>query len=81
MTKELTMAARGRCVFKLDWSSEDCIMLQGNITHVENGNVFNESRYFRQAIHIGDVLHTMSDDVAHAHQALTNGMDQIDIRT
>jgi hypothetical protein len=73
MTKEVLMAARGRCVFKLDWSSEDGIMLQGNMTHGENGNVFSESRCFRQAIHIGDVFYTMSDDLAHAHQALTNG--------
>jgi uncharacterized secreted protein with C-terminal beta-propeller domain len=52
---------QGACVFAISLDSEEKIMLRGTISHIEDGNLYNYSRYIVRAFYIEDVLYTISE--------------------
>ena len=52
---------QGACVFAISLDSEEKIMLRGTISHIEDGNLYNNSNYIVRAFYIEDVLYTISE--------------------
>jgi uncharacterized secreted protein with C-terminal beta-propeller domain len=52
---------QGAYVFTISLTLEEKIMLRGNITHVENGDVHNNSYHITRTLYMGEVLYTISE--------------------
>ncbi len=52
---------QGAYVFTISLELEEKLVLKGIITHVENGNVHDTSRYIIRTLYIDEVLYTISD--------------------
>jgi len=52
---------QGAYVFTISLELEEKIMLRGTITHIENGNVYNDLNYITRAFFIGEVIYTISE--------------------
>jgi len=51
---------QGVYVFEISLATEEKMVLRGTITHGENGDAYDSSRYISRALYIGDVLYTVS---------------------
>ena len=52
---------QGAYVFTISMTLEEKIMLRGNITHVENGDVHNASYHITRTLYMGEILYTISE--------------------
>jgi len=52
---------QGAYVFTISLTLEEKIMLRGNITHIENGDVHNNSYHITRTLYMGEVLYTISE--------------------
>jgi len=53
---------QGAYVFTISLTLEEKIVLEGTITHVENGDVHNASHHIKRTLYIGEVLYTISNN-------------------
>jgi len=51
---------QGAYVFTISLTLEEKIVLRGNVTHVENGDVHDTDYHISRTLYIGDVLYTIS---------------------
>jgi inhibitor of cysteine peptidase len=73
------IAWQGAYVFTVSLTLEKKIMLNGTITHVENGNIYNSSYHIKRTLFIGEVLYTISDSKIKMNSLLDlSEIDEID---
>ncbi|MGB9741296.1 MAG: beta-propeller domain-containing protein [Candidatus Bathyarchaeales archaeon] len=52
---------QGAYVFTVSLEIEEKIVLQGTVTHIENGKVMDSMYYITRALYVGDFLYTISE--------------------